>query len=463
MSFTPLPRSKSRVPLSGPQRKDRGLAAPESAATAAAAQKQRRRRRASAGRAVQSRFLQDAAEKGRKKKEQLEKGIRTHNTHNTHNNINNINKINKIQRNKDPRIAAAGGAARPSTTAARKRAAGTPAAAASSRSRVHAARKNNHPSSMHAAARGGDATARLTGPAKGRADLPPRTPGAAATTNTANAAPGATLATASNVVAGGPSDSVRDLHERLMMSQTTIMQWLYATARLDDTVKLQASTMQRQVYAVWRATQQALSTTSHLERVLSAAKIARERKNALVREHRALVMVGAIDNSNGSESSSDRNKKYGISTEHQQLMVKSRGEFKAFAKALSESMGYVPVTGMTATASSESPVLEDALRDLKNITGALERAVSGEAATVASLSEAWSKLAAAATDASKLLSGPCVEALEAIDRLSAKQGSLEADARAAEFPRGAIGLALGRADAAIAAISSAHSATTRSM
>ena len=434
--FTPLPTARSRVPRDR-NSKDRGLApaasssAPRARTTGARAKKPRR---VSSGRPVKSRFLQDAIDKGRKKKEALRNGSQS-SGRSASSSSGAGGKVNRQS------LGGARAAQRPGEThvnaASGRRSAGRPSSSNSKSALPHGKgrAKTTQPKPRSSllsrnSAAASNATATSTAPTTAAAT--------SVTTTTDATAPAAT--NAPKVTAGGPSDSVRDLHERLMMSQTTIMQWLYATARLDDTIKIQVDTMHRQIYAVWRATQQALSTTSHLERLLLAAKIARERKNALTREHRALAMVGAMD------STKDSN-------EHHQLMVKARDEFKTFAKALSKSMAYIPVSGMTATTSSNSPLFENALRDLKKVTEALEKAVSGEAATVATVSQAWVKLATAATETSKLLSGPCVKALEAIDRLSSQQISLEADVRADKHPRGAMGLALDRAESRIDAIS----------
>lgn len=430
--FTPLPTARSRVPRDR-NSKDRGLT-PAASSSAPRAQtagaRAKKPRRASSGRPVKSRFLQDAIDKGRKKKEALRKGPQSASGSSSAGskiNRRSLDGARAVQRSGKTHKNAASG----------RRSAGRPPSSSSKSALLH-----------------GKGTAKTTQP-KPRSSLLSRnsaaasnatatstTPTSAAvksvTTSADTTAP--TAMNAAKVTAGGPSDSVRDLHERLMMSQTTILQWLYATARLDDTIKIQVSTMHRQIYAVWRATQQALSTTSRLKRLLLAAKIAREKKNALTREHKALEMVGAIDCTNASN-------------EHHQLMVKARDEFKTFAKALSKSMAYMPVSGMTATTSSNSPLFENALQDLKKVAEALEKAVSGEAPTAIALSQAWAKLATAATETSKLLSGQCLKALEAIDRLSSQQISLEADVRAEKHPRGAVGLALDRAESAIGGLS----------
>ena len=124
----------------------------------------------------------------------------------------------------------------------------------------------------------------------------------------------------------------------------------------------------------------------------------------------------------------------------------------SFVKALSNTLAHMPVFGMTATASSQSILLENSLRDLKSISSAIESAISGEAPTVTRLVQSWSKLTKSALDASKLLAGPCLDSLETIDRLTAEKASLDADARASKHQHGVLDLAVDRAQIAISGI-----------
>lgn len=464
--FTPLPTSKSRLSTgrgSSPATSvDRGLTPasadhPHSARGNESLNGQKpksKQRRRSTGRAVRSRFMQDAEEKARRGRQSLGGDSSRRNPARVERPpIKSRGKASKSNvAAKKTGIARRVSVGRGGAATLQKGVRATPKVVAHSKFSRVSSMPRAKPTNPTARARGqtlaASSSARLGKDGQSSKSDANASNRQASVDSCRTPSESADSSNIPQVVAGGPSDTIRDLHERLMLAQTKILQWLYATARLDNTAKLQAGSMQRQVYAVWRATQQALNTTSHFERVLSAAKFSFERRKALLREYKALQALGAIEQQDkcGTPNADILNQ------QQNELILRGQSEFKTFVKALSNSLEHMPVFGMTATTSSQSILLENSLRDLKSISSAIKSAISSEASTIRQLAQSWSKLAKNALDASKLLAGPCLDSLETIDRLTAEKASLDADAIAAKHRYGVLDSAVDRAQLAISGI-----------
>ena len=216
-------------------------------------------------------------------------------------------------------------------------------------------------------------------------------------------------------------DSVRDLQERLLMAQTHVLQWLFVTAKLERATTEQTAAGQRQLYAVWRATEQANAAVASLETLLSAATASHAKKNSLLNETRALRELGAgnlvVSSSSSSSSSSDKMMSSTSTTSNMErhhadvrraVETKTRDaqlEYQTFANALSSSLVQMPVMNMTSTKSSQNGHVDRSMEKLAQTASVLETALSNELVNVSSLSQEWETLASTVTETVNLLSG----------------------------------------------------------
>ena len=207
-----------------------------------------------------------------------------------------------------------------------------------------------------------------------------------------------------------PVDSVRDLHERLSMAQTQALQYLFVSSKLTKATVAQTESGHRQIYAVWRATEQAHQVVASIETLLSAANTSRARHQSLLNEARALRQLGAATAATTTPTTTSTTSTTPIEQEHKHkrdvLESNTRAaqqEFKQFANALSSSLSWIPVTNMTALESSQNGNLDLAMEQFAQTTSRLEKALSNEFSSAAALSKEWDTLASTVEASTKLL------------------------------------------------------------
>jgi hypothetical protein len=157
------------------------------------------------------------------------------------------------------------------------------------------------------------------------------------------------------------------------MAQTQVLQWLFVTSKLERATAEQTSAGQRQLYAVWRATDQVQTAVSSMETLLSAANASRARKNSLSNEKRALRELGAgnLVMSSSDERASSASKTSDMERHHagarRAVETKTRDaqlEYKIFADSLSSSLVQMPVTNMTSTRSCQNGNADHSMKKL---------------------------------------------------------------------------------------------------
>jgi hypothetical protein len=207
------------------------------------------------------------------------------------------------------------------------------------------------------------------------------------------------------------TDTVRDLQERLLMAQTQVIQWLFVSSKLERTASKQTESGQRQIYAVWRATEQAHQRVASLETLLVNAKISQGRKKSLLNESRALRELGAATTAIMDESSCNtREMEYNNRRQVVESKThKAHQEYKQFATDISSSRSWIPVTNMKAIESSQNGNLDLAMEQLAQTTSILEAALSNELSSAVSKSKEWEKLANTLESSANLLAGSTEE------------------------------------------------------
>ena len=220
-------------------------------------------------------------------------------------------------------------------------------------------------------------------------------------------------------------DSVRDLQERLLMAQTQILQWLFVTAKLERATTKQTATGQRQLYAVWRATEQAGQAVASLELLLTAAKASQQCKRSLLHESQALRLLGiapSVSEERNQMEQEHANKRHALESKTHT----SHAEFKAFAEALSSSLSWMSVTGeVSATDSSQNGNLDLAMEQLSRTTTILEAALFNELKSVTLLSNEWETLADTTESVTSILSSSDVKSVHDLNAFKTKNNSLD--------------------------------------
>ena len=198
-----------------------------------------------------------------------------------------------------------------------------------------------------------------------------------------------------------------------------MIQWLFVTSKLQHATKDQTSTGQRQLYAVWRATEQAHEAVAVLETLLSTVNASQTRKTALIHESRALRELGisppasvesadSISSSTSSSTSTSTGKIEEDYTQKRRVLEMristAHDEFNKFANALSSSLSWMSVTGgLNASESSQNGNLDLSMEQLTRTTTILAAALSNELKSVPLISKEWGKLASTATSTAHML------------------------------------------------------------
>ena len=195
--------------------------------------------------------------------------------------------------------------------------------------------------------------------------------------------------------------------------------------KIEESSTKQTATGQRQLYAVWRATEQAGQTVASLELLLTAAKASQQCKRSLLHESQALRLLGiapSVTEERNQMEQEHANKRHALESKTHTSHV----EFKAFAEALSSSLSWMSVTGeVSATDSSQNGNLDLAMEQLSRTTTILEAALFNELKSVTLLSNEWETLADTTESVTSILSSSDVKSVHDLNAFKTKNNSLD--------------------------------------